>query len=177
MVEPVEDDRCPNCGLPITADGPCPRCGMEVSIYRGPPVPVPPRQTDPPSPRSRLYMWLNVLVLVLGAFWLGLTVVMCLAVLNGGLGGGVLFGFFAGIANLVVATYHFYVAVAVYRRSYRVQGQLVLASAVGIGLGVFIAILFGWWPPLLATPFHLAVSGFAVFGGRHFELYARRSAR
>lgn len=177
MVEPVEGDRCPNCGLSISADGPCPRCGMEVSVYRGPPVLEPPRQPDPPRPRSRALAGVNVLVVALGVFWLGLAVFMCLEAFGGGFGSGPLIVFFLGIADLVVGIYHFYVSVAVHRRWYRVQGQLVLASVVGVGLSVFMVLILDWWPSLLATPFHLAVGGFAVFGGRHLELHPRRTER
>jgi hypothetical protein len=133
---------------------------MEPDPPRGPEV-----TAGPPGVRIAV----NVLVVLLGVYWVVLAGLLFRASGSGGPGGGSFVIFAIGIVTLIVGVYHGYVSWTMFRLSYRAQGQLALASAVGVGWATFFALLFEAWWPAAVVLFHLLVAVFALAGGRYFD--------
>jgi hypothetical protein len=164
-------DRCPNCGLPIAADGPCPRCGMAVSVYRGP-VETPPAASKPPAATpapSGVRIALNVLILLLGVYWLVTGVRQCVAAVANSPGQELLLLFAVAVLSLIVGVYTVYVSWSMYRYVYRVRGQLVLSSALCTFWGLFVPVLLGGWYQVMVVPLHVLLGVLALTTPRYFD--------
>ena len=167
----MDGERCPSCHGPIFNDGPCLHCTSPLPGYHGPlqgALEMPSAPAVPPA-FARVRMGVYVLVLGLGAYWIIAAALQLRGALSNGPGGGSFLLLIVAVLSLVVSAYTVYVAWMMSRRSYRIQGQLVLASAIGIGWGIFIPLLLGNWYQALVLPFHAAVAVLALAGSRFFE--------
>jgi hypothetical protein len=164
-------DRCPNCGMPITGDGPCPRCGLAVSVYRSAqqtPLAAP-KLAVPASPTSGTRVALNVLALLLGVYWLYAGVRRGVSAVANAPGQELLLLFVVAVLSLIVGAYGVYVSWCMYRRVYRVQGQLVLSSVLCTFWGLFVPALLGGWLQVLVVPLHVLLGVLAVTASRYFD--------
>lgn len=164
----MDEELCPGCrGLII--DGVCPYCTSPIPGLQ-PLEPEAPKAAaaGPGSPRVRGAM--NLLVLSLGAYWVASAGRQFQLALDNRPGGGPLLLFGVALLSLIIGSYTGYAAWMMFRRSYRAQGQLVLAGVVGVAWGVFVLLLLEDWYQLLAVLLHAIVGVFAAAGSRYFEL-------
>jgi len=164
----LDEERCPGCrGLIV--DGVCPYCTSPIAGLQ----PVEPDPLAAPAAMASrppaAYWAVCVLVLLIGLAWIGLAIFFYRVSRDSGPGGGSLVLYSFALVHLAVGLFSAYAAVTMMRRSYNVQGQLVLASVLGIGWGTFITLLFEQWWLSAATPFYLVVAVFALAGSRYFQ--------
>jgi hypothetical protein len=161
----LEEERCPGCkGLII--DGVCPFCTSPIPGLR-PVEPDPPRAPTVAPGSPAVSVAANVLVLVLGVAWLVISVLQFGVSLGNRPGAAPFLLFVAAVLSLIVGVYTVYVAWAMLRRTYRIQGQLMLVAAVGVLWGTIDALLFEDWFLLVFVPVHLMVGVFAFAGSRY----------
>ena len=167
----MDIEYCPSCGGPIIEGGPCPHCTSPLPGYHGPLEPPAPGRVIPNSPPGSVRARAAIMVLLvgLGLYWLATAVRQFRGAMNNGPGGESLLLFIVAVLSLLVSLYPLYVAWAMFRRSYRVQGQLVLVSLVGTCWGVFVPMLLGGAYQYLVIPFHVALGVLGVTQSRHFE--------
>jgi hypothetical protein len=165
------DEYCPSCGGPIIEGGPCPHCTSPLPGYHGPLEPEAPGRVIPSAPTGSVRARVAVMVLPvgLGLYWIVTAVRQYAGARNNGPGGDSLLLFVVAVLSLIVGLYTLYVAWAVFRRSYRVQGQLVLVSLLGTCWGVFVPLLLGGPYQYLVVPFHVALGVLAITQPRYFE--------
>jgi hypothetical protein len=140
-----------------------------VSVFRGPPEPEPPKVPAGPPGSPRLRIAAGLLESALGVFWIAMAGLLFNVSVDNRPGGAPFVVFAVGVPCLVVGLYTGYAGWATFRRAYNVQGQLVFASILGVGWGIFLFLLIGLWYLLLPIPFHALVGVFALGGSRYFE--------
>ena len=164
-------ERCPSCGGLIIDGQPCPHCTSPIPGCHGPVVEAPPRralEVVPAPARSRVTV--NLLVLGTGLYWIVTSFRQLFGALNNGPGSASLLLYVVAVLSLIVGVYAMYVAWMMYRRAYRIQGQLVLASVVGACWGVFVPLLLGNSYQLLVVPFHVLLGAAALAAPRYLGL-------
>ena len=165
----MEPKLCPKCGLPSYGDSHCSNCMAPLTGAEKPFVDH--RARSPITPGSRFVSTMaGILVLGLGAYWLWIFAQELMNALDSRpdvVGGARVYA--VSILSLVMGLYTLFVALLLFRRSYRARGELILISVVGIILGVLVPVLLGNWYQVAVVGAHAVLMLFALFGSRFFD--------